>query len=80
MRTTVDIPDELRAQLLALAARRGLRGYSELVREAIAYYLEKELRREEGAKEVLKLAGSWSAEDAAAFRERVEELWKRWPR
>lgn len=39
MRTTIDLSDEQRAALLAMAARRGLRGYSSLVQEALAKYL-----------------------------------------
>ena len=39
MRTTVELSDEQRAALLSLAAKRGLRGYSMLVQEALAQYL-----------------------------------------
>jgi len=40
MRTTIDLTDEQRARLLAVAARRGLRGYSLLIQEALAEYLK----------------------------------------
>lgn len=39
MRATIDLPDKLRAALLALAAERGLRGYGSLVREALERYV-----------------------------------------
>lgn len=39
MRTTIELTDEQRSALLALAGRRGLRGYSSLVQEALAQYL-----------------------------------------
>ena len=39
MRTTIELSDEQRSALLALAGRRGLRGYSSLVAEALAQYL-----------------------------------------
>lgn len=39
MRTTIELDDELRAALLSLAAKRGMRGYSSLVQEALAQYL-----------------------------------------
>lgn len=39
MRTSIELSDEQRAALLALAARRGLRGYSFLIQEALARYL-----------------------------------------
>ena len=38
MRTTVEIKDEHRAQLLDLAARRGMKGFSELIEEALEMY------------------------------------------
>lgn len=39
MRTTIELTDEQRSALLALAGKRGLRGYSSLVQEALALYL-----------------------------------------
>lgn len=39
MRTTVELTDEQRAALAALACKRGIRGYSSLVQEALAQYL-----------------------------------------
>ena len=39
MRTTIELTDELRAALLSLAGKRGLRGYSSLVQEALAQYM-----------------------------------------
>lgn len=39
MRTSIELTDEQRAALLTLAGRRGLRGYSSLVQEALAQYL-----------------------------------------
>ncbi len=39
MRTTVEISDEHRARLLALAAERGEKGFSKLVQEALDLYL-----------------------------------------
>ncbi|MGH3786801.1 MAG: ribbon-helix-helix protein, CopG family [Pseudonocardiaceae bacterium] len=39
MRTTVEISDEQHRTLSALAQRRGLRGFSQLVQEALESYL-----------------------------------------
>ncbi len=78
MRTTVEIPDELRAELLALAAKRGLRGYSEIVKEAITTYL-KQLRKENQIKkQALKLEGVWAGEDAEKIAESIESAWSGW--
>lgn len=39
MRTTIEITDEQRASLLAIAAERGLKGFSPIVQEALGEYL-----------------------------------------
>ena len=39
MRTSIELTDEQRSALLALAGKRRLRGYSSLVQEALALYL-----------------------------------------
>ena len=63
MRTTVEIPDQLRARLLALAARRGEKGYSRLVEEAIARYVDEW----EGRAKVVREAGLPSITSAWHF-------------
>jgi hypothetical protein len=40
MRTTIELTDDQRAKLLALAAKRRLRGYSALIQEALERYLK----------------------------------------
>src|SRR3972149_8519330 len=40
MRTTVEITDEQRARLLELAARRGEKGFSKLVQEALERFID----------------------------------------
>jgi metal-responsive CopG/Arc/MetJ family transcriptional regulator len=77
MRTTIEIPDELRAKLLELAARRGLSGYSTIVQEALEHYLSSALgdvRR----RRALDALGSLSAKDASELRESVLALRQRW--
>lgn len=78
MRTTVELSDEIRARLLELAARRGERGFSRLVEEALARYLEREERREELAREAIGVIGAMDADDARALEESVRELRARW--
>ena len=39
MRTTIELKEEHRALLHAIAARRGWRGYSKVIEEAIEFYL-----------------------------------------
>ena len=46
MRTTIEIKDETRAELLRIAAQRGLKGYSELIQELLEQKIA-EIRSEE---------------------------------
>ncbi|HKK27511.1 MAG TPA: ribbon-helix-helix protein, CopG family [Gemmatimonadota bacterium] len=78
MRTTVEIPDEIRARLLELAARRGERGFSGIVEEALERYLAEEERRRERAEAARAVLGSLEEEDADALLASVRRLRDRW--
>lgn len=84
MRTTIELTDDQRAKLLALAAKRRLRGYSALIQEALERYLEKAPdggRTMAGAKAgraARKVRGYISETEAERMRRRIEALWKRW--
>lgn len=64
MRTIVKIKPEHRSALLALAARRGQKGFPVVLEEAIASYLAGEAERERRRQTILSLAGSLSKEEA----------------
>ncbi len=69
MRTTIEITDEQRAALLAIAATRGEKGFSGLVREAIDGYLnaqQGQVERIEAARRVRGALSSRQAEELAA--------------
>ena len=76
MRTTVELPDEQHEALLALARRRGLRGFSQLVQEALESYLAALDTDEVGL--LLSLEGS--VDDAAEreIRRRIDEARGSW--
>lgn len=78
VRTTIDLPDELRARLLAMAARRGEKGFSTLIEKAVACYLEEEGRRRSRVDEALSSIGSIDAVEAERMRESVETIRSRW--
>jgi len=78
MRTTVEIKPEHRSALIALAARRGDKGFSGVLEEAIVQYLEGEEDRERRRAELRSLAGSLSADDALELRERTRALRESW--
>jgi hypothetical protein len=76
MRTTVELRDDQHAALAALASRRGLRGYSTLVQEALDIYL-----REHGPErlaDILQLRGILADDEAAEVEHRIAEAWATW--
>lgn len=78
MRTTVEIDDELRARLLEVAARRGLKGFSPIVSEAIHRYLAGEAEREDARRRALDLRGALEASEAEALRRETHDLRSSW--
>lgn len=77
MRTTVEISDEQRARLLELAARRGEKGFSSLVREALELYL-RDQQKSDRIDKALRLAGRLGPDDADELERSVEDLRSRW--
>jgi len=78
MRTTVELSDSVRARLLELAARRGARGFSALVEEAVERYLEDEEARRRQAELARSVIGSLSEDEADELRASVDVLRERW--
>ena len=78
MRTTIEISNHQRGVLVALAAQRGLRGYSELIEEAVDKYIETQQRNPEIKEKVLALQGSWKRGEAERVRARLLELREKW--
>ncbi|HVS09164.1 MAG TPA: ribbon-helix-helix protein, CopG family [Planctomycetota bacterium] len=78
MRTTVELSDETRSRLLELAARRGERGFSALVEEALSRYLDDEERRLRRTREARSTIGAMDEGDARALEASIEALRERW--
>ena len=78
MRTTVEMKTEHRSALLTLAARRGEKGFSNVLAEAIEEYLRGNSERNRRIKEFLALEGSFSAEEADELRRVTSELRESW--
>jgi predicted transcriptional regulator len=78
MRTTVELNEEQRAALLHLAAKRGLKGFSQLVQEALDRYLEQQASRDGLIDAALGLRGSLKGKDADDLAGRVEQIRSRW--
>jgi len=69
---------EHRSALLALAARRGEKGFSSVLAEAIEVYLDGERARAQQRKELMSLAGSLSAADAKILRNAAGSIRENW--
>lgn len=78
MRTTIEITDEQRAKLLEMAARRGQKGFSRLVQEAIDVYLDKEAKQQRNVADAIAALGTMSNEDAEALRDHVRRIRSEW--
>lgn len=76
MRTTVEITSEQHRALTAVAQRRGLRGFSELVQEALDSYL-RDLSGDE-INFLLGLEGSLREDDEPEVRRRIKEARRAW--
>ncbi|MGH3475787.1 MAG: hypothetical protein ACRDRY_10445 [Pseudonocardiaceae bacterium] len=76
MRTTVEISDRQHRALSALAQRRGLRGFSQLVQEALDSYLG-DLGQDEIAV-LLDLEGMLDEQQEHQLRARIEAARATW--
>ncbi len=78
MRTTIELSDEHRSALHALAARKGLRGYSKVIQEAIDLYISEKLKKEDGTGRLLKMKGTWDRKETEKARKKLEEIRRFW--
>src|SRR5207248_1228021 len=78
MRTTIEISDAQRARLLEIAGRRGEKGFSRLVQEALDRYLAEEGGRRERIEAALGVGGTVSAKAADALEASVLQIRSTW--
>ena len=80
MRTTVEIRDDQHEALLALAGRRGERGFSRLLQDALDSYLgrEEEAIRRKRVEDAIAAFDSFTREEGESLHRHVEELRQRW--
>jgi predicted transcriptional regulator len=78
MRTTVELKDEHRAKLLELAARRGEKGFSEVLADAIETYLDTLSSDEAKRHLALALRGAFAEEDADELRRATRSIRDSW--
>jgi len=78
MRTTIELSEDQRAELLRLAAKRGLKGFSQIVKEALDSYLSAQQGKQDLIEAALGLKGTFSGKTADEFEERVTDIRKVW--
>lgn len=78
MRTTVELKPEHRSRLLAIAARRGEKGFSNVLNEAVESYLSDETERERRLQKALQLRGALTRKEAAELQKRAASLRSSW--
>jgi hypothetical protein len=78
MRTTIEIPDRYRSILHSLAVKKGLRGYSSIIEEALDAYIDGLSRKNDLRNEILQMMGSWQEEEVSEIKEKITEMRKNW--
>ena len=78
MRTTIELSNDHRSSLHSLAARRGLRGYSKLIQEAVDLYIQEMTAKERNTEQLLKMRGTWNKEEARNFQNKLREVRRNW--
>lgn len=80
MRTTIELSDPLYRRVRALAAARGVRGFSPIVEEAVRDYLERDASAATPADDAFAAArGAWGTADAKRFEAELRDVWATWP-
>ncbi len=74
MRTTIEMSDDIRGRLLEIAARRGMKGFSNLVQEALETYLADRDSENERVRRAVLLKGAFREKDANNMREVIHAL------
>ena len=76
MRTTIELPDDLRRRVVSEAAARNLRGYSQVVVEALRAYFEG--GKDERQSVLSRVRGSLNPRAAEMESRRLAELRANW--
>ncbi len=78
MRTTIELKPEHRSRLLAIAAKRGEKGFSSVIHEAVESYLSEEAERSARRARVLHLRGILKHKEAAELQKNAASLRASW--
>jgi predicted transcriptional regulator len=78
MRTTIEIKPEHRARIVELAAKRGEKGFSHVVADALDLYLETSQHRDEAVRAALSLQGCLSEAAADSLSRKTLQIRSNW--
>jgi predicted transcriptional regulator len=78
VRTTIELKDESRAKLLEIAARRGEKGFSHLIDEAVEQYLRTQEADQTRRAAALALRGSLADDGVDELRNVVASIREEW--
>jgi metal-responsive CopG/Arc/MetJ family transcriptional regulator len=78
MRTTIEMNDKLRSELLRLAAQKGEKGFSNIVQEAVAAYLVSSEKTAALQKKAKALRGSLKGTDEKRLRGEALKIRNSW--
>ncbi len=78
MRTTIEIRNDQRAELMRLAAERGEKGFSRIVQQALEQYLAGHAARRDRVAAALGCFGSLSEREAGGLREAARAARESW--
>ena len=78
MRTTIELKPEHRSRLVAIAAKRGEKGFSGILNEAVESYLSEEPERDSRRQRALNLRGILKHEEAAELQKNAAALRASW--
>lgn len=78
MRTTIEITDEQRAKLLEAAAKRGEKGFSSIVQEALSQYFAAQDGRKEVIRKAVAAIGTIPDAEADQLEKDVRKLRRSW--
>ncbi len=78
MRTTIEITEAQRAELLKIAGSRGEKGFSSVVREALDLYLRTHASRKDAVRAALGVRGALTGADGEELAAEVEAIRRNW--
>ena len=78
MRTTIEITDEQRSKLLEAAAKRGEKGFSSIIQEALDHYFQAAAGRRERVERAVKVLGTLAEPSADRLEKDARQLRRSW--